>query len=92
MCGGEDVVRAIISIPKRVLSRDELNRVIDECSRVTNSWKTIDGAEVARDIDRNKEEIGFVWIFCPYVSFEAEKRLVESYLRGKEVVATPIIG
>lgn len=92
VCGREDMIRATGSVPKRVLSRDELYRVIDEWSCMANRWKAINGAEVARDIDRDKEEIGFIRIFRPYISFEAEKRLMESHFRGKEVVGASIIG
>lgn len=59
---------------------------------MTNRWKAIDGAEITGDIDRNKEEIGFVRIFSPYVALEAEQRLMESYFRREEVVATSVVG
>lgn len=92
MCSGEDVVRATSTIPKRVLSRDEVYGLLDEWSGVTNRWKAIDGAEIARNVDRDEEEVGLVGILCPYVSVEAEQRFVKSHLRSEEVVAASVVG
>lgn len=92
VCSGEDVVRATSTIPKRVLSRDEVYGLLDEWSGVTNRWKAIDGAEIARNVDRDEEEVGLVGILCPYVSVEAEQRFVKSHLRSEEVVAASVVG
>ena len=92
VCSGEDVVRATSTIPKRVTSRDEVYRFLDEWPGVTNRWKAVDCAEIARNIDRDEEEVGFVGIFCPHVSVETEQRFVKSHLRSEEVVAASLVG
>lgn len=56
----EDVVRSSASVPEWVYGGDELHRGGNESACVANRWKTVNGAEVARHVDGDEEEISFV--------------------------------
>lgn len=66
--GDEDVVGAEGAIPEGVIGGDELDGGGEEGAGVADGGEAIDGAEVAGDVDGDKEEVGLVRVKRPYVA------------------------
>ena len=56
----EDVVTSIAAVPERVLSGYEVDGGGNERARVTHRREAVDGAEVARNVNGDEEEISFI--------------------------------
>lgn len=58
----EDVVGSSAAVPEWVFGGDEVDGGGYKSSRVANRREVVDGAEVARHVNWDEEEISFVWV------------------------------
>ena len=58
----EDVVGSSAAVPEWVFGGDQVDGGGYESARVANRREAIDGAEVARHVNGDEEEISFVWV------------------------------
>ena len=58
---------------------------------MANGRETINGTEVAGDVNRDEKEISFVRVECSQV-VGVHQGSVNSHLRGKQVVAASLVG
>lgn len=85
----KDMIGAIGTIPKGKVGGNESNGGGNEGTGMANGGEAIDSAEVARNVNRDEEEIGFEWVKCPVTA--VQKRSMNGHLRSKQVVGTPLV-
>lgn len=89
MRSNKNMVGAIGAIPKRIMRGNVRNGGGNEGTSMANGREAIDSAEVARNINRDEEEIGFKWIKCSVIAVQQSS--MNGHLRSKQVVRTPFI-
>lgn len=69
MGSDENMVRTVGTIPEREGRGDEINGGGNKGTSMPDSWEAINGAKIAGNINRDEEEIGFIWVKCSYIAF-----------------------
>lgn len=77
----ENVIGAAAAVPKRKLRRNKTDGGGDERAGMADGGEAINGAEVARNINWNEEEVGLPWIKRPNIA--CHQRSVDGHLRRK---------
>ena len=83
------MVGAPAPVPKRVFGRYKLDSGGYKRTSVTNGRETINGTKVAGHINRDKEEVRFIRVKCPYIA--VQESFVNRNLCSKQMVATPLV-
>lgn len=85
----ENMIGATAAVPKRELRRDKINCGGDEGACVADGGEAINGAEVARDINGDEEEVRLRWIESPDIA--TQQRSVNGHLRREQVAAAALL-
>lgn len=89
MRSNKNMVGTIGAIPKGVMRGNVGYGGGNKGTGMANGGEAINGAEVARNINRDEEKISFKWIKCPVIA--VQKSSMNGHLRSKQVVRTPFI-
>lgn len=84
------MIRSIGTIPEWKLCGNEIDGRTDERTSMGDRRESVDGAEVARDVNWDKEEICFRWI-CG-VNGTVENSVVDGNFRGEEMIGAAWVG
>jgi len=85
----KDMVGAIGAIPKGVMRGNEGDGGGNEGTSMAYGREAIDGAEIARNINRYEEKISCKWVKCPVSA--VHKGSMNGHLRSKQMVRTPLV-
>lgn len=70
MRSDENVVGSSASVPEWIFGGDEFNCGGDKSACMSNRRESVNGAEVARNVNGNEEEISFVRVKSSNIAFQ----------------------
>lgn len=84
------MIRPVGTVPERELCRNKTDGRTDERTSVGDRRESVDGAEVAGDVDRDEKEVCFRWV-CG-VNRTVEDGVVDGDFRCEEMVGAAWVG